>query len=86
MIIDHEGRSPVVHESAYVAPTATLCGDVRVGAGCRVLFGAVLTAEGGPVELGGGCIVMENAVLRGTPRDPLRLGRHVLAHWLRGWR
>ncbi|HBW21437.1 MAG: gamma carbonic anhydrase family protein [Streptosporangiaceae bacterium] len=78
MIIDHEGRSPVVHESAYVAPTATLCGDVRVGAGCRVLFGAVLTAEGGPVELGGGCIVMENAVLRGTPRDPLRLGRHVL--------
>lgn len=51
---------------------------MRVGAGCRVLFGAVLTAEGGPVELGGGCIVMENAVLRGTPRDPLRLGRHVL--------
>jgi carbonic anhydrase/acetyltransferase-like protein (isoleucine patch superfamily) len=43
-----------------------------------VLFGAVLTAEGGPVELGGQCIVMENAVLRGTPRDPLRLGDNVL--------
>ncbi|MFF7362475.1 gamma carbonic anhydrase family protein [Streptomyces sp. NPDC008125] len=78
MLIDHEGVSPTVHPSAYVAPTATLSGDVRVGPGCRVLFGAVLTAEGGPVELGEGCIVMENAVLRGTRRDPLRLGRSVL--------
>ncbi|GAA2991792.1 gamma carbonic anhydrase family protein [Streptomyces fulvorobeus] len=78
MLITHEGRSPAVHPTAYVAPTATLCGDVRVGPGCRVLFGAVLTAEGGPVEVGEGSIVMENAVLRGTRRDPLVLGRHVL--------
>ncbi|MEV4944915.1 gamma carbonic anhydrase family protein [Streptomyces sp. NPDC053755] len=78
MLLSHDGAEPTVHPSAYVAPTATLCGDVRVGPGCRVLFGAVLTAEGGPVELDEGCIVMENAVLRGTPRDPVRLGRHVL--------
>ncbi|MFG3137651.1 gamma carbonic anhydrase family protein [Streptomyces sp. NPDC048211] len=78
MIINHQGASPTVHPSAYVAPTATLCGDVRVGPGCRVLFGAVLTAEGGPVELGANSIVMENAVLRGTRRDPLTLGRQVL--------
>ncbi|MER5278903.1 gamma carbonic anhydrase family protein [Streptomyces sp. NPDC002809] len=78
MLIAHEGCSPTVHPTAYVAPTATLCGDVRVGAGCRVLFGAVLTAEGGPVVLDEGCIVMENAVLRGTRRDPLVLGRQVL--------
>ncbi|WP_055585951.1 gamma carbonic anhydrase family protein [Peterkaempfera griseoplana] len=78
MLLEHEGLVPTVHPTAYVAPTATLSGDVRVGPGCRVLFGAVLTAEGGPVELSEGCIVMENAVLRGTARDPLWLGRHVL--------
>jgi carbonic anhydrase/acetyltransferase-like protein (isoleucine patch superfamily) len=78
MLIEHEGAAPTVHPTAYVAPTATLSGDVRVGPGCRVLFGAVLTAEGGPVELGEGSIVMENAVLRGTRRDPLHLGRQVL--------
>ncbi|GAA2786328.1 gamma carbonic anhydrase family protein [Nonomuraea dietziae] len=78
MLLEHQGLSPAVDPTAYVAPTATLCGDVRVGPGCRVLFGAVLTAEGGPVELGEGCIVMENAVLRGTRQDPLTLGRHVL--------
>lgn len=78
MFLRHDGHEPTVHESAYVAPNATLSGDVRVGPDCRVLFGAVLTAEGGPVILGEGCIVMENAVLRGTPRDPVTVGAHVL--------
>jgi len=78
MLIEHEGRRPQVHPSAYVAPTAVLSGDVRVGPACRVLFGAVLTDDGGPVVLGEASIVMENAVLRGTSRDPVRLGAHVL--------
>lgn len=78
MLIEHQGKRPRVHETAYLAPNAALCGEVTVGADCRVLFGAVLTADGGPVELGERCIVMENAVIRGTPRHPVRLGDHVL--------
>lgn len=78
MLIEHEGQRPQVADSAYVAPTAVVCGDVTVGADCRVLFGAVLTAEGGPVVLGKRCIVMENAVLRGRESHPTVLGDHVL--------
>lgn len=78
MVLEHDGVRPTIDESAYVAPTATLCGDVRVGPGCRILFGAVLTAEGGPVEIGEQTIVMEQAVLRGTRRNPLTIGRHCL--------
>lgn len=78
MLIEHRGKGPNIHETAYVAPTATVCGDVTVGENARILFGAVLAAEGGPVEVGAGCIVMENVVVRGTPSHPARLGRHVL--------
>ena len=78
MLLEHQGCSPAIDPTAYIAPTATLCGDVRVGPGCRVLFGAILTAEGGPITLGEGSIVMENAVLRATRRDPLTIGRQVL--------
>lgn len=78
MLIEHLGRRPRIHESAYIAPAAVLCGDVTIGAHSRVLFGAVISAEGGAVSLGQYCIVMENAVLRGTPRHPLALGDHVL--------
>jgi carbonic anhydrase/acetyltransferase-like protein (isoleucine patch superfamily) len=78
MLLEHRGKRPRIHESAYIAPTAVICGDVTVGENSRVLFGAVLTAEGGPVVVGSHCIIMENAVIRGTPRHPTRLGDHVL--------
>ena len=78
MLIEHAGRRPHVDDSAYVAPTAVLCGDVRVGAGSRILFGAVLTAESGSVEVGERCIVMENALVRGRDSHPTVLADHVL--------
>lgn len=68
----------MVHPSAWVAPNATLSGNVTVGAHTRVLFGAVVTADGGPVTIGSRCVIMENAILRGTRRHPLVLGDRVL--------
>ena len=78
MFVEHRGKAPSIDPSAYVAPTAVLCGDVRVGPESRVLFGAVLTAEDGFVEIGARCVVMENALLRGRADHPLRLDDDVL--------
>jgi gamma-carbonic anhydrase len=78
MLIEHRGRAPAVHPSAYVAPTAVLCGDVNVGPDARVLFGAVVSAEDGRVEIGARCVVMENALVRGRAAHPVRLGDDVL--------
>lgn len=78
MLVEHLGRSPRIHDSAWIAPSATVSGDVEIGPDTRVSFGAVLTAEGGPVRVGSQCVIMENAVLRGTPRHPLTIGNHVL--------
>ena len=74
MLLEHNGERPKVHSTAYVAPNATLCGDVTLGKDSRVMFGAVLTAEGGPVRIGETCVVMENAVIRGTKRHPTSIG------------
>lgn len=78
MIIQHNGKSPVIHESAYVAPTAAVCGDVKIGGNARIMHGSSLIAEGGSIEIADHCIVLENAVLRSTARHSLRIGRHVL--------
>jgi carbonic anhydrase/acetyltransferase-like protein (isoleucine patch superfamily) len=78
MIIEHRGRRPVVHESAYVSPAAVLSGDVTVGAGSRVLHGAVLSAEDGPVRIGDNVVVMENALVRGRASHPATVGDSVL--------
>lgn len=78
MIITHLNKTPRIHASAYVAPNATVCGEVIVGAGCRIMFGACVVAEGQALELGENCIVMENAVVRSTGSHPTRVGSHCL--------
>jgi UDP-3-O-[3-hydroxymyristoyl] glucosamine N-acyltransferase len=55
VFVEHRLKSPKVSESAYIAPTAVLAGDVTVGPHSRVLFGSVITAEGGPVVIGRNC-------------------------------
>jgi carbonic anhydrase/acetyltransferase-like protein (isoleucine patch superfamily) len=78
MLLEHRGRRPVVPESAYVAPSAVLCGAVVLSEGSRVLHGAVLTAENGEVRLGENSVVMENALVRGRADHPALLGDAVL--------
>jgi len=75
---DHQGVQPRVHESAVVAATAVLSGDVTIGPDCQVLHGAVITSEGGPIVLGANVIVMENALIRATSTNPVHIGDHVL--------
>ena len=78
MLVEHRGATPTVHPSAWIAPTAVLCGDVRIGADARVLWNAVLTAEDGSVEVGERCVVMEHALVRGRAAHPVVLGDDVL--------
>jgi len=78
MLYEHRGKRPTVDPSATIAPNAVLCGDVRVGRGCAIAFGAVLSAEDGSITLGENCIVMENAVIKAGKRAPVRVGNNVL--------
>jgi carbonic anhydrase/acetyltransferase-like protein (isoleucine patch superfamily) len=81
MLIRHRGIEPTVDPTAFVAPTATLVGDVRIGPRVRVMYGAVLDAEGSYVEIGEASVISEQAVLRatavGATAKPVILGDHV---------
>lgn len=78
MLVEHRDRAPQIDPSAYVAPTAVVCGDVHIGADARVLFGAVLTAEDGEIRVGDRTVVMENALIRGRAGHPAIIGNDVL--------
>jgi carbonic anhydrase/acetyltransferase-like protein (isoleucine patch superfamily) len=78
VLLEHRGKQPSVDRSAYVAPNAVVCGDVRIGPDSRILFGAVLTAEDGRVEVGARCVIMENALVRAREAHPVTLGDDVL--------
>ena len=67
-----------IDPSAWVATSAVVTGDVTIGAGSRVLHGAVLNGDRGPIRIGADVLVMEQALLRGRADHPLSVGDAVL--------
>lgn len=78
MILNHANKSPTIDTSARIAPNAVISGDVTIGANCSIGYGAVLTAESGPIVIGSNVVIMDTAVLRGVRDDPLLVGDNVL--------
>ena len=73
-LFEFEGRRPQVHPEAFVAPTATLVGDVVVEAGASVWYGAVLRADFSQVLIRAGANVQDGSVLHGPPDMPCEIG------------
>src|ERR1700724_2094779 len=74
LLYSFEGRSPRVDPTAFVAPTATLIGDVTVEAGASVWFNTVLRADYGPVIVREGANVQDGSVLHSPPGIPVDIG------------
>src|SRR5947199_9488825 len=69
-----EGRSPQVHPDAWIAPTATLVGDVVVEAGASVWYGAVLRADLGRITVRANANVQDGSVLHGGDDPATEVG------------
>jgi len=72
-----ELRDPWIHPTAFVASTARIFGDVRVGPLAVVMFGAVLRAELDVISLGAETNVQDNAVLHADEGIPCEVGQRV---------
>jgi carbonic anhydrase/acetyltransferase-like protein (isoleucine patch superfamily) len=66
-LFSFEGVAPTVHPTAWIAPTATLVGDVTVEADASVWYGVVLRADFGPIVIRAGANIQDNSVLHGGP-------------------
>ncbi|MGD0604335.1 MAG: gamma carbonic anhydrase family protein [Streptosporangiaceae bacterium] len=69
-LFSFEGHAPQVSSQAWIAPTATLVGDVRVEAEASIWYGAVLRADFGPVIVRRGANIQDGSVLHGGD-DPV---------------
>lgn len=72
-----EGREPTVSPSAWIAPTATLVGDVRVEDEASVWYGAVLRADFGPIIVRRGANIQDGSVLHGGEDPVTEIGEGV---------
>lgn len=78
-LIEFNGKSPVVHPTAFLAPTAVLIGDVTVGPEASVWFGAVLRGDDprNGIVVGARSSVQDNCVVHVGTWGPTLIGESV---------
>ena len=62
-LFSFEGKRPSVHPDAWIAPTATLVGDVVVEAGVSIWYGVVIRADLGTITIRAGANIQDNTVI-----------------------
>ena len=80
------GKVPDIDETAFVAPNATIIGDVKIGAGSNIWFGAVLRGDFGSIRIGNNSSIQEHVTIHmelGTSvkiGDNCIIGHHAMIH------
>lgn len=89
LILPCNGKLPRIHRSAWIAPTATIIGDVEIGADSSVFYGVVLRADLDAIQIGERTNVQDNTVIHvdeGFPciiGDDVTVGHQALIHGAR---
>src|SRR5260370_16814288 len=73
-LFSFEGKSPTVHPTAFIAPTAVLVGDVTIEEHASVWYNAVLRGDFNPIVVRRGANVQDCAVVHVTPRQGTEIG------------
>lgn len=86
MIHDYKNHSPKISDNAFIAPNATVIGDVEIGEFSSVFFGSVIRGDIAPVRIGNYTNVQDLSILHQTPglsltlEDNVTIGHKVTLH------
>ncbi|RLJ64582.1 gamma carbonic anhydrase family protein [Sulfurisoma sediminicola] len=70
-------RSPRIDPGAWIAPNATVIGDVSLAAGASIWWNAVLRGDNDPIVIGENSNIQDGSVLHTDEGVPLTLGRDI---------
>lgn len=76
-IIELDGVAPTIGEDVFLAPTAVLVGDVRVGDRANIWFGAVLRGDSSHIEVGEESSIQDTVVIHCAKDLPTVIGARV---------
>lgn len=78
MILGHHGKNPVIHETAFIAPSADIIGEVEIGAESSVWFQCVIRGDVNWIKIGTRTNIQDHSMLHVDRRDcPLTIGDEV---------
>ena len=78
LIVPHRGFAPKVARSAFIAPNATLVGDVEIGENASIWFGVILRGDGPGIRIGDNSNLQDGTVVHVAARGLMTVvGRNV---------
>lgn len=87
LIMPHHGKSPAIHESAFIADTAVVIGDVEIGEDSGIWFGCVVRGDVNVVRIGARTNIQDGVVIHVASRgqgtyigDDITIGHMALLH------
>ena len=87
MLISLDGITPKIHPTAYVHSSATVIGDVEIGANSSVWFGVVIRGDVDAIQIGSRTNIQDNSTIHVTAGtwptnlgDEVTIGHGVLLH------
>ncbi|MGN6606423.1 MAG: gamma carbonic anhydrase family protein [Jatrophihabitans sp.] len=73
-IFEFEGVAPTIADDAFIAPTASVIGDVTIEAGASIWYGAVLRGDDGPIVVRRNANVQDLSLVHTTPGVTTEIG------------
>ena len=77
MMLEYKGKKPKIGENVFIAPNATIIGDVSIGEGSSVWFGAVLRGDLAPITVGKNTNIQDNCTVHTDENKPTTIGDYV---------
>lgn len=77
LILSVKGRTPRLHSDSWVAPNASVIGDVTLAARASVWYSATLRAEIEPITIGAGSNIQDGVTVHTDPEFPTTVGTGV---------
>src|SRR5262249_42564532 len=74
LILPIRGRAPRLHAESWVAPNASVIGQVTLAARASVWYGATLRAEAEPIHIGPGTNIQDGVTVHVDSEYPVRVG------------
>ena len=77
MIMEFNGKKPKIGKNVFIAPGATIIGDVEIQDNSSIWYGAVLRGDTDSITVGRSTNIQDNCTIHADPGKPARIGDHV---------
>lgn len=77
MILPYKDKRPIIAPDVFIAPNATIIGDVEIASGASIWYGTVLRGDLAPIRIGAQTNVQDNCTIHTDLDKPALIGDHV---------